>query len=201
MDNEDDMTIDTNPIVDAFTTVRRNKKSHATATRGSPLLVGHSGRRPDLRRLHPGPGTAVQPRHGVITDMGSEHCIFAFDCTARPRATSACAPRWRERLPADWREKTLVPTSFRVYREHEIPARQIFGQDALGATCFYAYDYRAIEPRSDDDEEFYPALVYGESLKAWRLLDGQWLVYRRREVPESDAELAETLAVEPRMPR
>jgi hypothetical protein len=51
-----------------------------------------------------------------------------------------------------------------------------------------AYDYRRLDVRSDDDEEYYLAIAYSESLSAWRLHDGRWLVHRRVEpLGEEDA--------------
>jgi hypothetical protein len=49
-----------------------------------------------------------------------------------------CSPRWQRRLPLQWRAQVAEPRSFRIHREHEMPARQVFGCDAAGAPCFHA---------------------------------------------------------------
>jgi hypothetical protein len=73
----------------------------------------------------------------------------------------------------------VIPRQFRVYRDYEMPARQVLGFDQHAVICFRAYDYRLFEPHSDDDEEFYMLLTYGESAVGWRLQDRGWLLYRR----------------------
>lgn len=80
-------------------------------------------------------------------------------------------------------------------------ARRVIGDDQAGKPCFCACDYRLIEPRSDDDEEVYPALTYGESVQAWRLLDGRWLVRRWRQPFGEEGEVAIGLSLDTRMPR
>ncbi|THG77213.1 hypothetical protein E5198_16795 [Pseudomonas sp. A-1] len=44
--------------------------------------------------------------------------------------------------------------------------------------CYYTHDFRVEELRTDDDEEFYVCTLYGESLAAWLLRDGRWLIHR-----------------------
>ncbi|WP_190275873.1 hypothetical protein [Thiorhodovibrio frisius] len=68
-----------------------------------------------------------------------------------------------------------------MYPDYEMPARQVVGFDVSGAICFRAYDYRLLDPYSDDDEEFYTLLTYGESAVGWRLKERGWLLYRRVE--------------------
>jgi len=58
-----------------------------------------------------------------------------------------------------------------------------------------------IEPRCDDDEEVYPALTYAQSLKAWRLRNGRWLVHERRQPFGDDGELIRSFGFAARMPR
>lgn len=86
--------------------------------------------------------------------------------------------RWRERLPDEWQEMVLEPVRFEVHRDAELAAERCFGYDARRIACYYAHHYRVTEPRSDDDEEFYVGTLYGESLVAWLLLDGRWLIHR-----------------------
>jgi hypothetical protein len=82
-----------------------------------------------------------------------------------------------------------------------MPARRIVGHDIDGQPCFQAFDYRLVEPRSDDDEDFYPAVAYSESLSAWRLLDGRWLVHRRIAPLGDDGATTVVSSIEERMPR
>lgn len=77
----------------------------------------------------------------------------------------------------------------------------MIGDDQTGKPRFCASDYRLIEPRSDDDEEIYPALTYGESVRAWRLLDGHWLVRRWRQPFGEDGDAETSLGFGTRMPR
>lgn len=85
---------------------------------------------------------------------------------------------WRDRLPAEWHAMVLEPTSFELYRDQELAAERCFGYDANQIACYYAHDYRVEELRTDDDEEFYVGTLYGESLVAWLLRDGRWLIHR-----------------------
>jgi hypothetical protein len=87
-------------------------------------------------------------------------------------------PDWQQALPAEWRTAALAPLTFAVHREYEIPASRIFGYDADGVPCYYRHDFVLGAPRSDDDEEFYEAVIYGEEVEAWRLRDERWLVWR-----------------------
>ncbi|MCG6942008.1 MAG: hypothetical protein LJE69_12250 [Thiohalocapsa sp.] len=111
-----------------------------------------------------------------------------------------CSPRWRERLPPLWHGRVVEPRRFRVHREHEMPARQAFGYDDAGRRCFHAYDYRLIEPRLDDDAGLCAALVYAESLRAWRLHDGRWLVSLRQWPDGDEGELIEIMTLMNHMP-
>jgi hypothetical protein len=112
-----------------------------------------------------------------------------------------CRPRWQSLLPTHWRAQAVPPLSFQVDREYEVPARRVIGRDAAGAPCFCAYDYRLIEPRCEDDEDVYPALTYEQSLKAWRLRDGRWLVHRRLAPFGDEGDLLTGFSIDERMPR
>lgn len=72
----------------------------------------------------------------------------------------------------------LEPTSFEVHRDEELAAERCFGYDANQIACYYAHSYSIQELRTDDDEEFYVGMLYGESLVAWLLHDGRWLIHR-----------------------
>ena len=86
---------------------------------------------------------------------------------------------WWQGLPAEWRERIVVPIRFEVFREYEMPAERTNGYDADEFPCYCAWNYVLSELRSDDDEEFYEEPRYAESTLAWRLGDGRWLVFNR----------------------
>ena len=96
------------------------------------------------------------------------------------RASGAASrnPDWLRLLPAEWRDMVIEPFSLEQHREYEMAATRSFGYDIDGANCYYAHNYALNECRSDDDEEFYEVLAYGEAVHAWRLRDDRWLVYR-----------------------
>jgi hypothetical protein len=104
-------------------------------------------------------------------------------------------------LPPEWRDQVVAPRSFRVFREFEIPARRVLGDDGHGQACYSTHDYRLLDPRSDDDEEFYEALAYSESVIAWRLRDGRWLVYRRIESLGAEGGCESRFSLEEHCPR
>jgi hypothetical protein len=133
--------------------------------------------------------------------MARSQCIFGETKEPQGRLGLACRPHWEALLPDAWRGEAVAPSSFRVHREHEMPARQVFGLGPDGTTCFYAYDYRLVELRSDDDEELYGALAYADSLRAWRLHDGRWLVHRWLQPFGEDGEPVACWRLDERMPR
>lgn len=112
-----------------------------------------------------------------------------------------CQPAWHDLLTAEWADKVIRPNSFRVFQEFEIPARRVLGFDHHGRPCFCAHDYRLMDQRSDDDEEFYETLAYGESVTAWRLHDDRWLVYRRVEPLGEEGATDSEFRVADRMPQ
>ncbi|QVL50373.1 MAG: hypothetical protein KFB96_08050 [Thiocapsa sp.] len=67
--------------------------------------------------------------------------------------------------------------------------------------CFQADDYRRLDVRSDDDEEYDLAVAYSESVSAWRLRDGRWLVHRRIEPLGDEDASTSALSIDARMPR
>lgn len=144
------------------------------------------------------PPAAPAMETAAVSIAGQTTCRLPY--LGGPAADRPCAPRWQALLPAPWRHQAVPPQSFRVDREYEVPARRVLGHDRAGKPCFCAYDYRLIEPRSDDGEEFYAVIVYGESVQAWRLTDGRWLVRQRVQLGADD-ELHEHIAVAERMPR
>lgn len=96
---------------------------------------------------------------------------------AAPAAEPPPAP-WDARLPASWSSQVRAPRRFEVFREPELAAERCFGYDAKQVACYYAHSYCIDELRSDDDEEFYLCTLYGETLTAWLLDDGRWLIHR-----------------------
>jgi hypothetical protein len=96
-------------------------------------------------------------------------------CAGRDKPT----PDWSALLPTDWRAMADEPLRFVDYREYEMPASRCLGYDADDRLCYCAHHYLLETCRSDDDEEFYRAVTSGETLQAWRLRDGRWLVYRQ----------------------
>lgn len=91
-------------------------------------------------------------------------------CPARGQTVA-----WMEELPSDLVELVVAPVSFAVEQDHEIVADRSLGLDAEGQACFCAFRYVQTALRSDDDEIFYEAPVYAETVTAWRLPDNRWL--------------------------
>lgn len=98
-------------------------------------------------------------------------------CPRKGLAESA-AGGWMEKLPTEWQAMVIVPCEITRYQEYEIAAERIIGTDEEGVRCFYAHSYVLADCRSDDDEEFYPVITYGENVRAWRLRDERWLIFR-----------------------
>ena len=86
-------------------------------------------------------------------------------------------------------------------REYEVPARRVLGYEDGGTPCFCSFDYRLFATRSDDDEDLYEVLVYAESLRAWRLRSGRWLVHRHLQPFGEEGETLTHFGFEARMPR
>lgn len=95
-----------------------------------------------------------------------------------PPANQGPAVDWRRHLPAAWGEQVVAPFAFAEHREYEMPASRTLGHDVDGELCFYAHRYALTENRSDDDEDFYQIVTYGETVHAWRLRDERWLTWR-----------------------
>jgi len=85
---------------------------------------------------------------------------------------------WKKALPVDWRAAAIAPLNFTTYREYEMPASRTLGHDEEGQACYYRHTYILSSLCSDDDEEFYEAIAYGEEVEAWRLRDERWLIWR-----------------------
>ena len=85
---------------------------------------------------------------------------------------------WQALLPDEWRNMVIAPLRFKAHREYEMTATRCFGYDADDTTCYYAYHFVLNRCCSDDDEDFYETVSYGETLHAWRLRDDRWLIHR-----------------------
>ena len=101
----------------------------------------------------------------------------------QPRTTRCCRkkdrdPEWQKALPAEWRTAAVSPLHFSTYREYEMPASRTLGYDEDGTPCYYHHVYILGALHSDDDEEFYETVAYGEEVEAWRLRDERWLIWR-----------------------
>ena len=118
----------------------------------------------------------------------------------RRQRQPAMRQHWRERLPAEWQQAVVAPQRFEVHRDQELEAERCFGYDARQVACYYAHHYRIAELRSDDDEEFYVGTLYGESLVAWLLDDGRWLIHRI-VLTDEHCEGRAFYSFSPRMPR
>lgn len=91
---------------------------------------------------------------------------------------------WQEHLPQEWRELVIAPLDLRRYQDYEMAADRVVGYDADDKPCYTSHRFSLTEPRSDDGEEFYTVLAYGEELAAWRLRDERWLVWREIHADE-----------------
>lgn len=108
---------------------------------------------------------------------------------------------WWAALPAEWREMIQPPLYCDVFREPELAATRVFGYDADASACFYRHEYTLYEDRSDDGEEFYPAIVHAERLIAWRLRDERWLICRAIGGEEGLAQARQFYSFSETMPR
>lgn len=134
--------------------------------------------------------------------MTNAPCLYGHRPTPGGRGFArACRPSWCEDLCPIWIDLVVPPCSFRVFRDHDVAARRVVGHDGSNTPCFQAYDYRRLDVRSDDDEEYYLAVSYSESVSAWRLRDGRWLVHRRVEPLGDEDAATSALSIDARMPR
>lgn len=108
---------------------------------------------------------------------------------------------WWQDLPAQLRECVVAPVSFDVLHEYEMPADRTFGRDAVNQPCFCAFRYVLTQLRSDDDEVFYEAPVYAQTLTAWRLRDTRWLTLRKTVMDADLGEIRTSLSLSDAMPR
>jgi hypothetical protein len=86
--------------------------------------------------------------------------------------------RWREALPDEWTRLAVAPLAIEEYRDYEADAARLIGRDEDGRPCFTKHRFVLTEWRSDDGEDFYAIVTYGEAMTAWLLRDGRWLIHR-----------------------
>jgi len=125
----------------------------------------------------------------------------ATDSKRRLRKEKRTTRLWQENLPLEYRALVIAPLDIRHYRDYEIAAERYVGEDEDGKPCFIAHRFGLFEPRSDDGEEFYTVLAYGESLAAWRLRDDRWLIWRKIQNEESGAEARGFYCLSQEMPK
>lgn len=118
-------------------------------------------------------------------------------CPVRPRQPIA----WCQGLPAPIRALVVAPVRFDVLQEYEIPADRTQGYDDNHEPCFCAFRYVVTRLRSDDDEVFYEAPVYTETLTSWRLPDARWLVCRTTMGDQDRGEFRTDFSLSDTMPR
>ncbi|WP_153110718.1 hypothetical protein [Propionivibrio limicola] len=110
--------------------------------------------------------------------MTPSSCSVPGSRRCRKSARDWGDPDWRHTLPAEWRDAVVAPLEFSVHRDYETAACRVLGFDEDGDACYYRHTYLLKSVCSDDGEEFYEAVVYGEEVKGWRLRDGRWLLWR-----------------------
>lgn len=108
---------------------------------------------------------------------------------------------WRHHLPPDWRDQVVVPWRFVCHRDAELSAERVFGYDLGPEPCFYAHRWALHETRSDDDETFYAQPTAGESVVAWQLRDGRWLIRRHTLAGDHGAPQRPVFVFSETMPR
>jgi hypothetical protein len=108
---------------------------------------------------------------------------------------------WQKHLPPKYLALVIAPLDIHRYRDYEMAAERYVGDDEDGKPCFTAHRLGLFESRSDDGEEFYSVLAYGESLAAWRLRDDRWLIWREIISEENCDEARSFYCLAQEMPR
>ena len=94
-----------------------------------------------------------------------------FDIQPGHARRPATAIRWSEDLPKKWQSQVVAPLYFDHYIEYQIAAERILGYDEDDTPCFCTISHVQAEAGPDRS-------TWAESLKAWRMRDGRWLIYR-----------------------
>lgn len=108
---------------------------------------------------------------------------------------------WWQHLPSPLRELVVEPVQFEVLQDYEMAADRTQGYDSAHQPCFCAFRYVLTQLRSDDDEVFYEAPVYTETLSSWRLPDDRWLVCHTTTGSADRGEFQSRLSLRDSMPR
>lgn len=108
---------------------------------------------------------------------------------------------WSDDLPTDLRDLVVAPVRFAVFQDYEMRADHTQGRDASDQPCYSEFRFVLTQLRSEDDEVFYEAPVYAESLTSWRLVDERWLVCRSTVGDPDRGGLHTSLTVSDVMPR
>jgi hypothetical protein len=104
------------------------------------------------------------------------HAHQYFDIQPGHARRPEAAIRWNEGLPAEWQDQVIAPLYFDHYRDYVMAAARILGRDEDDCACYYAHSFVLEEPVRPDSAVC--SLAYAESLRAWRLRDGRWLIHR-----------------------
>ena len=116
-------------------------------------------------------------------------------------AAQALPVSWWQHLPSPLRDVVVAPVRFDVLQDYEIAADRTKGYDSAHQPCFCAFRYVLTQLRSDDDEVFYEAPVYSETLTSWRLPDDRWLVCHTTTGNTDRGEVQTRLSLSNSMPR
>jgi hypothetical protein len=116
-------------------------------------------------------------------DAGATQLTEEEHMHSSPPAHASCSARagniqWWKDLPAQWQTQAVAPVRFDIFHEYEMAADRTIGHDEDQQACYCALRYMLTELRSDDDDQYYEAPAYAESIIAWRLHDGRWLILR-----------------------
>jgi hypothetical protein len=127
----------------------------------------------------------------------NESNAITADCPCHPSKTIA----WADELPPPLKDLVVRPISFDVARDYDLQADHTHGRDAANQPCYSAFRFVLTRLHSDDDEVFYEAPVYAESLTSWRLVDERWLVRRSVVGNFEDASALTSFSLSDVMPR
>ena len=107
---------------------------------------------------------------------------------------------WRE---VPWYLKDLVvpPVQFLIHQEYEIQADRTLGHDQWDAACYCAFRYVQRQLHAADCDPTPVAPVYAQTMDAWRLVDGNWLVLTRTFADFDSGHFQSDLTIHPTMPR
>jgi hypothetical protein len=108
---------------------------------------------------------------------------------------------WADELPPPLKDLVVAPIRFDMARDYDLQADHVHGCDASNQPCYSAFRFILTRLHSDDDEVFYEAPVYAETLTSWRLVDERWLVCRTVVGNFDDASAQTSFSLSDVMPR